>query len=78
MGINPMKLLQYKNAWEQFQNNHPKLPKFFEAVSREALDTGTVIEMTVTTADGKNYVSNIRLTESDVEMIKSIREEFGS
>ncbi len=77
MNINPMKLLQYKNYWNQFINNHPKLPRFFEAVSKEALEAGTVVEVNVTTAEGKNYVSNIRLTESDVEMIGMMKEEFG-
>ena len=76
MNINPMKLLQYKNYWNQFINNHSKLPRFFEAVSKEALEAGTVVEVNVTT-EGKNYVSNIRLTESDVEMIRMMKEELG-
>lgn len=78
MAINPMKLLQYKGMWEQFIANHPKLPKFFEVVSKEALETGTVIEISVTTAEGKNYVSNIRLTESDMEFIRKVKEESGN
>lgn len=76
MNINPMKLLQYKNYWNQFIDSHPKLPRFLGAVSQEALEVGTVVEVKVTTAEGKNYVSNIRLTESDMEMIRMMKEEF--
>lgn len=76
MGMNPMKLLQYKNDCEQFLGRHPKLPRFFEAVSEEALEAGTVIEVNVTTEEGKNYVSNIRLSELDIELIRNLRNDF--
>lgn len=78
MGINPMKILQYKNDCEQFLDRHPKLPRFFEAVSEEALDVGTVIEVSVTTDDGRNYVSNIRLTDLDVELIRNMKRDFNN
>lgn len=76
MAMNPMKLLQYRNDCEQFLSRHPKLPRFFEAVSEEALEVGTVIEVNVTTEEGKNYVSNIRLSESDIELIRNLKNDF--
>ncbi|WP_230398728.1 hypothetical protein [Novisyntrophococcus fermenticellae] len=76
MAINPMKFLQYKNDYEQFLSRHPRLTRFFEVVSEETLKEGTVIEVNVTTENGKNYVSNIRLTDSDVELIENIKRDF--
>lgn len=76
MAINPMRFLQYKNDYEQFLSRHPRLTRFFEAVSEEALQEGTVIEVNVTMESGKNYVSNIRLTDSDVELIENIKRDF--
>ena len=51
--MNPMKLLQIKASWEQFKARHPKFPSFLNAVSKGAVTEGALIEMTITTADGK-------------------------
>lgn len=76
MNMNPMKLMQMKNAWSQFTSRHPKLPKFFQAVSRKALQEGTVLEFHVTMPDGETMASNIRLTAEDIELIKQAKEMF--
>ncbi len=74
MNINPMKLMQMKNAWNEFTGRHPKLPKFFEAVSQKALREGTVMEISVTTPEGETLASNIRLTEEDMALIRELKE----
>ena len=43
MGINPLKLMQLKDAWMQFNRRHPKLAPFFRAIQAKALKEGTVI-----------------------------------
>mgnify|MGYP000952635523 CR=1 FL=1 len=75
MGINPVKMLKYKKEYEQFINRHPKLPGFFKAVSGEGLQEGTVIEAKVTTKDGREYVSNIRLTDQDMKLISELKSD---
>lgn len=77
MNVNPMKLMQMKNAWSQFTSRHPKLPKFFRAVSQQALREGTVLELNVTAPDGETMASNIRLTAEDIALLKEIREMAG-
>lgn len=72
--VNPLAILQLKNSWEQFQRNHPKFPRFLQAVTQNALTEGTIMEITVTTAEGKTYSSNLKLNESDMELIRQIRE----
>lgn len=74
MNINPVKLLQMKSAWDAFQRNHPKLPQFMKAVGKGALAEGTVMELTVTTAEGKTLSTNLKITAQDMEMIRQIQE----
>lgn len=71
--MNPMMLLRLKEAWERFRTNHPKFPMFLNVVSKQALVEGTLIEFSVTTPEGKNYSSNLRLTSSDMELVEQIK-----
>ncbi|MFT3983939.1 MAG: hypothetical protein QM697_08525 [Lachnospiraceae bacterium] len=74
--MNPMALLQLQEAWNKFKSNHPKFPLFMDAVAKEGICENTVIEVNVTTAEGKSYSTNVKLTPSDMELIgllKSIR-----
>lgn len=72
MDFNPVKLLQLKNSWGQFKQNHPKFSSFWKAVYKNSLDEGTVIEFKVTSPDGKVLASNIKLRESDLELFHEI------
>lgn len=72
--INPAKLFKIKNSWEGFAASHPKFVQFLGAVRRSALKEGTVIEINVTTADGKTLSSNMKLTASDIQMFKDLTE----
>lgn len=65
--------MQFKNYWSQFLGRHPKLPKFFNAISQDAIKEGTVIEVHVTTAEGQNYVSNLKLTAEDVQVFQEVK-----
>lgn len=75
MGFDPRRMLKFHNAWSQFTKNHPKLPKFIKAVSKDAVRPGTVIEVSVTTEEGKNYTANIKLTEKDMELFRKYQEK---
>ncbi len=72
--LNPMKLLQLKASWEQFKIRHPRLSPFLGAVSAGALREGTVIEVTVSTADGKKYSSNLKLSAEDIRLMEELKE----
>lgn len=74
MNINPMKVLQMKGAWDAFQKNHPKFLQFIKAVGKGALAEGTVMELTVTTAEGKTLSTNLKLTAQDMELFRQIQE----
>lgn len=72
--INPAKLLKLKRAWDTFTNNHPKFPRFVEAVNSKGLKEGSVIEITVTTPSGESVSSNLKLTESDISLFSELKD----
>lgn len=74
MNFNQLALLQQLKAGiDRFRMNHPKFPLFLKAVSQEALKEGTLIEINVTTPEGKTYCSNVRLKADDMEFIESLK-----
>jgi hypothetical protein len=74
MNLNQLAMIQkLKECMGNFRSNHPKFPLFLNAVSREALMEGSVIEITVTTPEGKNYCSNIKLKQDDLELLESLK-----
>lgn len=75
--LNPMKLLQLKASWEKFKLRHPRLSPFLSTVSASALKEGTVIEAVVTTAEGKKYSSNLKLTQEDIRLMEELKELSG-
>lgn len=69
MNHNFMKIFQLKNLWDRFIKNHPKLPMFGKAVVGQALREGTIIEINVTTAEGQNLVTNLKIGAEDMELL---------
>lgn len=73
--MNPAKLFQLKASWDRFTSAHPKLPLFLRAVSgRDVLKADTVIEISITTAEGKNFTTNVKLTPEDLELFEDVKE----
>lgn len=74
MNINQIAMIQkLKTSINTFRNNHPKFPLFLDAVSKDALMEGTIIEITVTTPQGKNYCTNVKLKPEDIELMESLK-----
>lgn len=71
--FNPAKLLQFRNDWNAFQQRHPKFVKFAIAVVQSGVPEGSVIEMKVTTPDGREMESNLRLSQEDIEFVKGFK-----
>lgn len=71
--MNPMALMKIKGLFDRFKANHPKVPMFFTAASK-AVGEGSIIEINVTTADGKNLCTNMRVTADDLELINQLKD----
>lgn len=72
--FNPKLIFEIQNMWNRFTANHPKFPMFLQAVSGIKLNEGTIIEMQITTAEGKNISTNVKLNQDDVEMFRQLSE----
>lgn len=71
MNFNQIAMMQkIQSGLNTFRQNHPKFPMFLKAVSQEALVEGSVIEITVTTPEGKEYCSNLKVKPSDLELVE--------
>lgn len=69
-----LKFQQIKNAFKRFDQDHPKFKNFMNAVWREqALKQDAVIEISITSPEGKNYCSNIKLNAADIEMFEQLK-----
>ena len=55
------RLQALKKHLEVFQKNHPRFQHFLNAVSRDALKEDSVIEINVTTPEGKNMLPILSL-----------------
>ena len=74
MNPNLNMLLQFKQSWDTFTRNHPKFPLFWKTVYNTAIEEGTILEFKVTTPEGRELTSNIRLCQDDLELLKQLRE----
>ena len=59
--MNPKMILQLKTMLTKFRQNHPKVPLFFSAASKA-------------TAEGRELCTNMRVTQDDLEMIRTLGE----
>lgn len=66
-------IMKFKGAWDTFTGNHPKFMPFMQAVGREAIADGAIIEVKVTSPDGKEYNTNMKLTQSDIDLFTQFR-----
>lgn len=70
MAMNPLYLLKFKERLGIFQEQHPNFRAFLHEVHVQALEPGTILEITATSPQGKKLVTNLRLTNEDLETIK--------
>lgn len=73
--MNPAKIFQLKASWDRFAASHPKFSLFLRAVSDgNVMQEGTIAEITITTADGRKYETNLKLTANDLQLFDDVRQ----
>ncbi len=72
--MNPMDMMQMGSRLQIFNQQHPKFGAFLREAGQDAMREGSVLEMRVTSPEGKEYVTNIRLTAEDVETMNMFRQ----
>ena len=72
--MNPMALMKIMNAKNQFDANHPKFGAFLKAAFAGGIQEGTIIEMKVTKPDGETMTTNLKVKQSDLELLHQLQE----
>ncbi len=72
ISMNPMMLMQMKGMLDEFKKNHPKVPMFFTAAAQN-VGEGSVIEMAITSPDGKKICTNMRVTADDLKLVEQLK-----
>ena len=70
--MNPMMMMQIKEKIDAFTREHPKMLPFFQLINQKALTEGSILEIKATAVDGQEYVSNIKVTANDVELLRML------
>ena len=67
-------LMKLKGAWNKFSEGHPKFSRFMDEIIRTGAPEGTVIEIHIEYPDGRKVSSNMRISETDLALIESLKE----
>lgn len=70
--MNPLALVKLKPLLKSFKENHPKFLMFVRKALKET-DEGSVVEVKITTSEGKEYFTNLKMSEKDMELVKEMR-----
>lgn len=71
--MNPTSLFKMKGLWDKFTSNHPKFPKFMQAVQQKGIQEGTILAMSVTTPSGEKIETNLRITAEDMALFQELK-----
>lgn len=66
-------LQKVKPLLDTFRAEHPKVSLFLHAIQQDAIRKDSVMELSVTTPEGKTYTSNIRLTDNDMKLLEMMK-----
>ena len=72
--MNPASIMKIMSAKNRFTENHPKFVAFLEAVFAKGIEEGTVIEIQVTRPGESPVTANIKVQQSDLELMQELRE----
>lgn len=72
--MNPASIMKLMNAKNKFRENHPKVVSFLENVFSRGVPEGTIIEMTVTRPGEEPITTNMKVKQSDLDLLSEINE----
>ena len=71
--MNPATMMKIMNAKNKFTANHPKFVAFLNTIFSTGVTEGTVIEITVTRPGEQPVTSNMKVLESDLELMDELK-----
>lgn len=73
MNMNPTTMMKLMGMKSQFEKNHPKFVAFLQHVMSRPMEAGTILEISIQRPGEDKICTNIRVTESDLEMLEQIK-----
>lgn len=72
--MNPASIMKIMNAKNKFTANHPKFVAFLNAVFSTGITEGTIIESTVTKPGEEPITTNMKVQQSDLDLLQELQE----
>ena len=72
--MNPATIMKIMNAKNKFTANHPKFVAFLNAAFSRKIEEGTVIEITLTRPGEEPMTTNLKVQQSDLELLDELKE----
>lgn len=72
--VNPGAIMKLMAAKNQFESAHPKFAAFFKQFLTQGVEVGSVIEITITKPDGTPVTANMRVQQSDLDLVQQLKE----
>lgn len=72
--MNPAILMKLMTAKNKFTANHPKFVAFLSAILKNGIEEGTVIEITVQKPGQEAVTSNLKVSQSDLDLFQELKE----
>lgn len=71
--MNPAAMMKLMAAKSKFDRNHPKVGAFLKAAFGNGIEEGTVIELTVKKPSGEELTTNLKVQQSDLELLEELK-----
>ena len=75
--INPMSMMKMMQAKNKFTENHPKFVAFLSAAFAGGIEEDTIIEISVEKPGQNRITSNIKVKQSDLELLAELKNLAG-
>ena len=72
--MNPASIMKLMSAKNKFTENHPKFTAFLNAVFSGGITEGTIIEITVTKPGEEAVTTNMKITQSDLDLFSELKD----
>lgn len=71
--MNPASIMKLMSAKNTFSKNHPKFEVFLKNVFSRKIEEGTVLEVTVTRPGEAPITANLKILQSDLELLEELK-----
>ena len=75
--INPASMMKMMKAKNTFTENHPKFVAFLSAAFSGGMEEDTIIEITVQKPGQNKMTSNLKVKQSDLELLAELKNLAG-